>query len=100
MHINVRKMQSVLESKLSETLGMTFLATEYVTDYGDRIGTLAIDTYGALAIITYKRTGADRYGAGCLIIRSLDLLVKNLKLRPTRSAVRNKLAIFPVFIPT
>lgn len=52
-------MQTALERNLTETLDMTFLATEYVTDFGSRIGTLAMDAYGAPVIIMYKSINTD-----------------------------------------
>lgn len=59
MHIKTRTMQTAVENTLSETLDMKFLATEYVTDFGNRIGTLAIDDQGAPVIIMYKQTRTD-----------------------------------------
>lgn len=52
-------MQQIIENKLSEALDMTFLSTEYVTDHGSRIGTLAIDSHGAPVVIMYKKTRND-----------------------------------------
>jgi predicted transport protein len=42
-----------------EVLELRFLATEYVTTFGGRIDTLAVDTDGAPVIIEYKRNRND-----------------------------------------
>jgi predicted transport protein len=49
-----KNLQSLIESNLLEVLEMHFLATEYVTTFGGRIDTLAVDSTGAPVIIEYK----------------------------------------------
>jgi predicted transport protein len=50
-----KNLQQLLEDNLMEVLDLRFLATEYVTTFGGRIDTLAVDTGGAPVIIEYKR---------------------------------------------
>ncbi len=54
-----RELQSLVEANLPELLEMYFLATEYVTTFGGRIDTLAIDCNGAPVIIEYKKGRND-----------------------------------------
>jgi predicted transport protein len=54
-----RRLQQLLEDNLMEVLELHFLATEYVTTFGGRIDTLAVDTDGAPVIIEYKRNRND-----------------------------------------
>lgn len=54
-----RNLQQLLEDNLMEVLELRFLATEYVTTFGGRIDTLAVDTDGAPVIIEYKRNRND-----------------------------------------
>ena len=50
-----KKLQTLIESNLGEVLGMYFLETEYITTFGGRIDTLAVDYNGCPVIIEYKR---------------------------------------------
>lgn len=50
-----KNLQALVEDNLMEVLELRFLATEYVTTFGGRIDTLAVDTNGAPVIIEYKR---------------------------------------------
>jgi predicted transport protein len=52
-------LQELIEKNLMEVLDMHFLETEYVTTFGGRIDTLAIDTNGSPVIIEYKRNKND-----------------------------------------
>lgn len=54
-----RDIQRLVENNLMEVLDMHFLATEYVTTFGGRIDTLAVDRNGAPVIIEYKRNQND-----------------------------------------
>jgi predicted transport protein len=54
-----KNLQNLLESNLQEVLDLQFLATEYVTTFGGRIDTLAVDSAGAPVIIEYKRNRND-----------------------------------------
>jgi len=54
-----RDIQRLIENNLFEVLDMHFLATEYVTTFGGRIDTLAVDRNGAPVIIEYKRNQND-----------------------------------------
>lgn len=54
-----KNLQQLLEDNLMEVLELRFLATEYVTTFGGRIDTLAVDTDGAPVIIEYKRNRND-----------------------------------------
>lgn len=50
-----KNLQTLLENNLMEVLDIRFLDTEYVTTFGGRIDTLAVDSDGAPVIIEYKR---------------------------------------------
>jgi predicted transport protein len=50
-----KNLQKLVEDNLMEVLELHFLATEYVTTFGGRIDTLAVDANGAPVIIEYKR---------------------------------------------
>lgn len=50
-----KNLQTLLEENLMEVLELRFLASEYVTTFGGRIDTLAVDANGAPVIIEYKR---------------------------------------------
>lgn len=50
-----KNLQQLVEDNLMEVLELRFLATEYVTTFGGRIDTLAVDNNGAPVIIEYKR---------------------------------------------
>jgi predicted transport protein len=50
-----KNLQQLVEDNLMEVLELRFLATEYVTTFGGRIDTIAVDTNGAPVIIEYKR---------------------------------------------
>jgi predicted transport protein len=54
-----KNLQQLLEANLREVLDLQFLATEYVTTFGGRIDTLAVDSSGAPVIIEYKRNKND-----------------------------------------
>lgn len=54
-----RNLQKLVEDNLMEVLELHFLATEYVTTFGGRIDTLAVDANGAPVIIEYKRNKND-----------------------------------------
>ena len=54
-----KNLQKLVEDNLMEVLELHFLATEYVTTFGGRIDTLAVDTNGAPVIIEYKRNKND-----------------------------------------
>ncbi len=54
-----KNLQQLVEDNLMEVLELRFLATEYVTTFGGRIDTLAVDTNGAPVIIEYKRNKND-----------------------------------------
>jgi predicted transport protein len=54
-----KNLQQLLEVNLVEVLELFFLASEYVTTFGGRIDTLAVDTDGAPVIIEYKRNKND-----------------------------------------
>lgn len=54
-----KNLQQLVESNLLEVLDLRFLATEYVTTFGGRIDTLAVDSSGAPVIIEYKRNKND-----------------------------------------
>lgn len=54
-----KELQNLVESNLNEVLDMHFLATEYITTFGGRIDTLAVDFNGAPVIIEYKRNKND-----------------------------------------
>lgn len=54
-----RNLQMLVEGNLREVLDLQFLATEYVTTFGGRIDTLAVDNGGAPVIIEYKRNRND-----------------------------------------
>jgi predicted transport protein len=54
-----KTLQKLLEENLMEVLELRFLDTEYVTTFGGRIDTLAVDTDGAPVIIEYKRNKND-----------------------------------------
>lgn len=54
-----KNLQQLVESNLREVLDLQFLATEYVTTFGGRIDTLAVDNSGAPVIIEYKRNRND-----------------------------------------
>lgn len=54
-----RDIQNLVEKNLLEVLDMHFLASEYVTTFGGRIDTLAVDKNGAPVIIEYKRNQND-----------------------------------------
>ncbi|OLY90762.1 Predicted transport protein [Cnuella takakiae] len=51
---NEKSLQTLVENNLLEVLDMHFLASEYVTTFGGRIDTLAVDADGAPVIIEYK----------------------------------------------
>lgn len=51
---NEKSLQKLIENNLYEVLDMHFLASEYVTTFGGRIDTLAVDSDGAPVIIEYK----------------------------------------------
>lgn len=56
LHLDKEKsLQQLVEDNLLEVLELRFLASEYVTTFGGRIDTLAVDTDGAPVIIEYKR---------------------------------------------
>lgn len=54
-----KNLQKLLEDNLFEVLEFRFLDTEYVTTFGGRIDTLAVDSDGAPVIIEYKRNKND-----------------------------------------
>lgn len=54
-----KDIQTLIEKNLLEVLDMHFLASEYVTTFGGRIDTLAVDRNGAPVIIEYKRNQND-----------------------------------------
>lgn len=54
-----KTLQTLVEQNLMEVLELRFLDTEYVTTFGGRIDTLAVDTDGAPVIIEYKRNKND-----------------------------------------
>ena len=54
-----KNLQKLLEDNLLEVLDLCFLDTEYVTTFGDRIDTLAVESDGAPVIIEYKRNKND-----------------------------------------
>lgn len=54
-----KNLQKLVEDNLMEVLDLHFLATEYVTTFGGRIDTLAVDANGAPVIIEYKRNKND-----------------------------------------
>ena len=54
-----KNLQALVEANLIEVLGLLFLATEYITTFGGRIDTLAVDTNGSPVIIEYKRNKND-----------------------------------------
>lgn len=54
-----KSLQKLVEENLMEALELRFLDTEYVTTFGGRIDTLAVDTDGAPVIIEYKRNKND-----------------------------------------
>jgi predicted transport protein len=54
-----KSLQQLIEANLQEVLDLQFLATEYVTTFGGRIDTLAVDNSGAPVIIEYKRNKND-----------------------------------------
>lgn len=54
-----KNLQKLVEDNLMEVLELHFLATEYVTTFGGRIDTLAVDINGAPVIIEYKRNKND-----------------------------------------
>jgi len=54
-----KNLQKLLEDNLFEVLDLRFLDTEYVTTFGGRIDTLAVDSDGAPVIIEYKRNKND-----------------------------------------
>jgi len=54
-----KNLQKLVEDNLMEVLELHFLATEYVTTFGGRIDTLAVDANGAPVIIEYKRNKND-----------------------------------------
>lgn len=54
-----KNLQLLVEGNLREVLDLQFLATEYVTTFGGRIDTLAVDNTGAPVIIEYKRSRND-----------------------------------------
>jgi predicted transport protein len=54
-----KRLQTLIEENLLEVLDMHFLETEYVTTFGGRIDTLAVDVNGAPVIIEYKRGRND-----------------------------------------
>lgn len=54
-----KELQSLIESNLDEVLGMYFLETEYITTFGGRIDTLAVDYNGCPVIIEYKKNRND-----------------------------------------
>jgi len=54
-----KELQSLIESNLDEVLGMYFLETEYITTFGGRIDTLAVDYNGSPVIIEYKKNRND-----------------------------------------
>lgn len=54
-----KNLQKLVEDNLMEVLELHFLATEYVTTFGGRIDTLAVDVNGAPVIIEYKRNKND-----------------------------------------
>lgn len=55
-----KDLQQLIEHNLNELLDMHYLASEYRTDKGGRIDTLAVDSNGAPVIIEYKRSKDDR----------------------------------------
>lgn len=54
-----KNLQKLVEENLMEVLELHFLASEYVTTFGGRIDTLAVDANGAPVIIEYKRNKND-----------------------------------------
>lgn len=54
-----KNLQKLVEDNLMEVLELHFLASEYVTTFGGRIDTLAVDVNGAPVIIEYKRNKND-----------------------------------------
>ncbi|MEM5516177.1 DUF5655 domain-containing protein [Henriciella sp. AS95] len=50
-----KALQTVMEKHLDQFLGVTFLASEYVTSHGGRMDTLGIDENRCPVIIEYKR---------------------------------------------
>ena len=54
-----KNLQKLIEENLLEVLDLRFLDTEYVTTFGGRIDTLAVDSEGAPVIIEYKRNKND-----------------------------------------
>lgn len=54
-----KNLQKLVGDNLMEVLDLHFLATEYITTFGGRIDTLAVDTNGAPVIIEYKRNRND-----------------------------------------
>lgn len=54
-----KHLQELIERNLMEVLEMHFLESEYVTTFGGRIDTLAVDINGAPVIIEYKRNKND-----------------------------------------
>ena len=54
-----KKLQQLVENNLQEVLDMFLLETEYVTTFGGRIDTLAVDANGCPVIIEYKRNSND-----------------------------------------
>ncbi len=54
-----KELQSLIESNLDEVLGMYFLETEYITTFGGRIDTLAVDYNGCPVILEYKKNRND-----------------------------------------
>lgn len=54
-----KNLQTLIEQNLFEVLEMHLLASEYVTTFGGRIDTLAVDINGAPVIIEYKLNKND-----------------------------------------
>ena len=54
-----KELQSLIEANSDEVLGMYFLESEYVTTFGGRIDTLAVDYNGSPVIIEYKKNRND-----------------------------------------
>lgn len=54
-----KSLQQLVEANLREVLDLQLLASEYVTTFGGRIDTLAVDNGGAPVIIEYKRNRND-----------------------------------------
>lgn len=83
-----KELQSLVEENLGEVLGMHFLASEYITTFGGRIDTLAVDYTGAPVIIEYKKNKNDNViNQGLSYLRWLQvqkieffemLIIKNL----------------------